>query len=1095
MSRKSTRPDNPRGPFADVAERVLKIAVGRGILDRDAAESTLAEMREQLADGSLQEPTLRGFVDAGLIDDDTLAKLAREAEAQELIDEIVVDDTTVNRDAPRTSEPVGADPFERFPVTDWDRYEIEEFIGRGGMGDVYKAKDPRLGRYVALKFLRRDDPELVERFTREARAQARIDHDNVCPVYEVGEIDGHSYIAMQYVAGGSLKQIADLLSLRQKAQIMRSVADALHAAHLAGLIHRDIKPGNILVEHQPDEGWRPFVVDFGIARDLDSHDLTVTGMVLGTPAFCAPEQVRGETSRLDWRTDVYGLGATLYWFVTGRSPYEGGYPEIITGVTEREPEPPHRLNADIPIDLETIILKCLEKEPDRRYATAREVAEDLGRFLAGEPIQARRASLIYKASKKIRKHKVLTAVALAALVVMAVLVVMSIRTEIEGRRRAAVAQHFVEQAKEIESMARVAAMMPLHDRSLERQSILDRMETIRGEMAEVGEIASGPGHYALGRGHLTLQNLDDAERHLRLAVADGYSSPGVSYSLGLVLGQLFERELRLARRHTDAELRATRVAQIETTLRDEALAHLRSSSDLRLEAPAYVEGLIAFYGGDLETALAKSEEAYAAAEWLYEAKKLGGDIHLEMGTALAQEGEYERALQAFARAGEAYEEAADIARSDPAIHEGDCGRWTLVMELEGRRGVTAHDAFDRAVEACDRAVAIDPDRADVHERLARLYWQRADLANDRGDDPVPYLENAVAAAERAIAIDPESAVAHATLGGALIVAAQHHDGQGRDPRPDLEGAVTSLQRAVELDPASVLSHDDLGYAWERTAKYEMSIGLDPRASLERALEAFQRASELEPAYANAFNNAGIARWRRAVYEHRTGSSPFSTLAAAIGAFDAAIDRNPNYHYAFANRGLAWRTLAQVELDAGRDPSDAVDAARSDLARALELNPHISFAYPELVAAEIIAGRWALQNGRSPADRYRAAGQAADRAMEVNPENSVAYQSAAEVRRWRADWFLTMGESVVAEVRSGRALVRESLARNPGSANAMITDAGLLAILAEAEPGRRPELDRQARSRLAEALRLNPLIGRKIEPIEVRLDSLAQGSKR
>ncbi len=1092
MSQRPNSPNGRRAPFANIAERVVRLAVSQGILGSDEAESTLAEMRGQLAEGALQDPTLRGFLKSDLIDDDTLVRLAREAEAQELADEIVVDDTTADRIGRIRPPELNTDPFERFPVTDWDRYEIEEFIGRGGMGDVYKAKDPRLGRYVALKFLRRDDPDLVERFTREAQAQARIDHDNVCPVYEVGEIEGHSYIAMQYVAGGSLKQITDLLSLRQKVQIMQSAADALHAAHLAGLIHRDVKPGNILVEHQPDEGWRPFVVDFGIARDVDSHDLTVTGMVLGTPAFCAPEQVRGEISKLDWRTDVYGIGATLYWFVTGRSPYEGGYPEIITGVTEREPEPPHRLNPDIPSDLETIILKCLEKEPDRRYATAREVAEDLRRYLSGEPIQARRASLVYKASKKIRKHKVLTAVGLAAVTVMAILVMLSIRAEIEGRRRAAVAQHFVEQAKEIEGMARVAAMMPLHDRSLERQSILERMAAIEEEMSEVGEIAAGPGHYALGRGHLTLQNLDGAEQHLREAVKEGYDSPGVSYSLGLVLGQLYERELRLARRYSDPELRSARVLQIEGSLRDQALEYLRSSSGLRLEAPAYVEGLIAFYEGDLDNALAKAEEAYAEAEWLYEAKKLGGDIHLEMGTKLALEGEYDGALRAFEQAGAAYEAAADIARSDPSINEGDCGRWTMVMELNGRRGVTADDAFDRAVDACDRAVAIDPTRADVHERLARLYWQRADQAHDRGADPVPFLDEAVASAERAIAIDPESAAAHSTLGGALIVAAQHHQGQGRDPQPDLLGAVDNLQKAVELDASSVLSFDELGYAWERTAKYEMSIGRDPRPSLERALAAYQRAIELEPGYANAYNNAGIARWRLAYYEHRTGSSPFSTLAEAIASFDQAVNRNPNYHYAFANRGLAWRTLALVELEAGRDPMDAVEAARSDLSRALELNPRISFAYPEQVAAEVIAARWDMVNQRSPEARFRAADLAATRAMEVNPENSIAYQSAAEVHRWRAQWGLDSGRSVKSDVTEGRRHIRESLERNPGLYAAFVTDAGLLAIEAEADPVRRRELTRQARQRLDQAQSLNPLVTREIEPIVKRLDRLESG---
>jgi serine/threonine-protein kinase len=1085
-----SRPDERRASFVSAAERVLGLAVNEGLLDRTSAESTLAEMRQQITDGQLDEPTLRGFVAREDIDDDTLVRLAREAEAQELAADIVVDDTTVGRREANRGRQDGDDPFDRFPVTDWDRYEIEEFIGRGGMGDVYKARDPRLGRFVALKFLRRDDPDLVERFTREARSQARIDHDNVCPVYEVGEIDGHSYIAMQYVAGGSLKQITDLLSVRQKVGIMADVGDALHAAHLAGLIHRDIKPGNILVEHQAAEGWRPFVVDFGIARDLDSHDLTVTGMVLGTPAFCAPEQVRGETGKLDWRTDVYGLGATLYWFVTGRSPYEGGYPEIITGVAEREPEPPQRLNADVPTDLETIILKCLEKEPDRRYSTAREVADDLRRFLAGEPIQARPAGLLYKLGKKVRKHKVVTAVAAVSLLLITVLAALSIRTEIQGRRRAAVAQHFVEQAKEIESLARVSAMMPLHDRSSERQSILDRMESIESEMNDVGEIAAGPGHYALGRGHLILQNYDEAESHLRRAVAEGYRSPGVSYSLGLVLGQLYERELRLARRMTDPELRRTRLAEIELDLRDQALEHLRSASGLRWEAPAYVEGLIAFYEGDLDTALVKADAAFTEAEWLYEAKKLGGDIHMERGATLAGEGDYNGALAALAAAGTAYEAAATIARSDPAIHEGDCGRWTMVMELLGRRGAPAGAAFERAVSSCGRAVAINPNRSDVHERIARLYWQRADLANDRGEDPEPFLDEAIGAAERAIAIDPRSSVAHATLGGALIVAAASNLGQGHDPTPELQRAVENLTRSVEIDPSSALLHDDLGYAWERTAKYEMSVGRDPTPSLQRALAAYETATRLEPGYANAHNNAGIARWRLAVYQHRTGRSPLATLATAIDAFDRAIELNPNYHYAFANRGLAWRTLALVELRADRDPTDAVEAARSDLARALELNPKISFAYPEQVAAEIIAARWAMANGRPPGERLQAAERAAQRALEVNPENAVAYQSSAEVCRWRAEWALRQGRPVGRDVDEGRKRIVEALDRNPGLALAMVTDAGLLVIAAEADPRTRRTQVALARARIEDARRLNPLIDRDVETIVERLDRLA-----
>ncbi len=192
---------------------------------------------------------------------------------------------------------------------------------------------------------------------------------------------------------------------RDKVQIMVDVADALHAAHQAGLIHRDIKPANILVERNPDGGWHPYVVDFGIARDVDTPQMSPSpGWSSARRRSRLPEQVRGEIEQLDRRTDIYGLGATLYWFLTDRSPYEGGYPEILAGITDREPVPPHRIDRAIPVDLETIVLKCLEKEQDRRYATARELSEDLRRFLAGEPITARPATIFYKLAKRVRKH-------------------------------------------------------------------------------------------------------------------------------------------------------------------------------------------------------------------------------------------------------------------------------------------------------------------------------------------------------------------------------------------------------------------------------------------------------------------------------------------------------------------------------------------------------------------------------------------------------------------------------------------------------------------------------------------------------------------
>jgi len=1083
-----------RNPAAE-AEQVLNLAAERGLISSTEAESTIAELMARLkAEGldDLDEPSVQVVLPDRLFRDDTLAKLARE---------LGFDDEDWLPRGP--SESIGAeppsshqrDPFDVFPVESWDRYEFIEFVGRGGMGDVFKARDSRLGRHVALKFLRRDDPDQLQRFLREAQVQAKVDHENLCPVYEVGEVEGHSYIAMQYIAGGSIKEIADLLDVRSKISIMVDVADALHAAHQAGLIHRDIKPANILVETNPDGSWHPYVVDFGIAREIDTPgDLTASGMVLGTPAFCSPEQVRGETSKLDRRTDVYGLGATLYWFLTGRSPYEGAYPEIIAGVAERDPEPPHRIDRSIPVDLETIVLKCLEKDQDRRYPTARETSEDLRRFLTGEPITARRAGVLYRIGKRVRKHPGVVAAAVAVILAFSALGTLSLRTNLRTRRQAAIAQTLTEQAKEIESFARFAAMMPLHDRTLERGVIETKMATIELEMARYGEISAGPGHYALGRGYLTLQEEEEARRHLDLAVEEGYVGPGVSYALGMVLGRLYQQELDIARRLDNAELRTARIAEIERALRDPALAHLRSGSGSTTEVASYAEALIAYYGGHLDEALAVTREAFDQEEWLYEAKRLEGDILRDMGADRRLHGDPDGALEVLSEAGNAYNVAATIARSDPSVHEGECARWTQILEIRSRRGAPVQEAFDAAVEACGRSLIINPQRAEVHERLSHLFWRWADLLNDRGGNPTPFLAQSIAAADLAIELDPESVAAYSTRGGALTVTALGELARGEDPRQTLEQAVTSFESAIAIDQGAVLAHDDLGYAWERLAFYEMGIGLDPRPALDRAVAAFRRAIELNPDYANAYNNSGIALWRRAVYEMRTGSDPRATLDEAAAAFDAAIDRNPGYAYAHANRGLAGRFSAIYRLENGDDPSAILERARADLERALSLNPRIYWAYPEQTAVALLAARWALHSGVSPRAHFKAAAAAAQSALAANPQNAVAYQSAAEVHRWRADWRMAQGWSVREDLIEGQRLIERALERNPGLANAMVTDAALKAIQAESETDVRIRgaLAADAALSLRRALAANPLLERETAQLDNRITALGAG---
>lgn len=289
----------------------------------------------------------------------------------------------------------------------WDRYEFLRLLGQGGMGEVYKARDRRLRRIVALKFIRGSDERMTQRFMQEARAQARIDHPHVCKVFEVGEVASKSYIAMQFVDGPSLEQAKPLLSLLDKVGLVKQVAEALHCAHELGIIHRDIKPAYILLEKQEDGLLHPVIMDFGLARDSgDSQGMTESGAVMGTAAFMSPEQARGHAKSLDRRSDVYSLGATLFDLLAGRPPFMAeSLADTLLKVMNEAPPRLRQLVVDVPESLETIVDKCLNKEPGQRYASARELAEDLGRFLAKRRIVGKRLGLYYRLRWQARQDR------------------------------------------------------------------------------------------------------------------------------------------------------------------------------------------------------------------------------------------------------------------------------------------------------------------------------------------------------------------------------------------------------------------------------------------------------------------------------------------------------------------------------------------------------------------------------------------------------------------------------------------------------------------------------------------------------------------
>src|SRR5712692_2745470 len=306
-------------------------------------------------------------------------------------------------------------------LKDFGDYELIEEIGRGGQGVVYRARQKSLNRIVALKMIglaHWATEAHVKRFRMEAEAAAHLDDPCIVPIYEIGERDGACYFSMKLIEGGQLDKIigSELMPVRKAAELTAKLARTLHYAHQHGVLHRDVKPGNILL----DAKGEPHLTDFGLARLVETEStVTRTLEVLGTPSYMAPEQAAGNNTQLTSATDVYGVGAVFYQLLAGHPPFARGTTyETVRLVLETEPRQPRLWNPKVDRDLATICLKCLEKDPQRRYASELALAEDLERWLRHEPIRTRRTGVFTRGRKWVRRNPT-TTVLVASLVALA----------------------------------------------------------------------------------------------------------------------------------------------------------------------------------------------------------------------------------------------------------------------------------------------------------------------------------------------------------------------------------------------------------------------------------------------------------------------------------------------------------------------------------------------------------------------------------------------------------------------------------------------------------------------------------------------------
>jgi serine/threonine-protein kinase len=613
---------------------------------------------------------------------------------------------------------VGAWP-EEAPMPDalaMDRfgpYESLELLGVGGQGRVYRAYDPRLQRQVALKLLRGARPEA---HLREARSQAQVEHRNVCRVYEVGEVEGQPYIALQLIRGRILTQ--DAAEPRDMVRLIRDAAEGVHAAHRQGLLHLDLKPSNLLISEEGGEAI-VYVTDFGLAAESRE-----TGKgPLGSPPYCAPEQADRARAPLDQRTDVYGLGATLYTALTGRPPFLAeSLADLLLQIQERDPVRPSLVSRAVPRDLEAILLKAMAKAPEERYATALAFADDLERWLKGMPILARPSSWAGRVAKRVRRNP-------GASLSLAVLLLVSLagagwaaHDAAQRRHTKMLLQTFSEDMRTLELRLYAMRMLPPEDHRSIEKDLRERLKRIEASLGDMGDLAPA-GHYALGLGYRSLREWEPSARHFKAAWEAGFRTPESAEATGIAYGILTTVLSRQAEALPEPA-REKAQADIQRQWGDPGARILATYAGTPQETP-YCAAMEAYHRKDFDGVFEHCLEAVRRQPWQVSDWRFMLSCAMEDPAAAARHG--------LAPDADGY---STLVRRLTLTAPGDEVSQEVLGEYWSRSAEAAptaaarHQRLLRAFAALENARAIGPDEAYPFQKTMDLCEDA--LASDRG---------------------------------------------------------------------------------------------------------------------------------------------------------------------------------------------------------------------------------------------------------------------------------------------------------------------------------------------------------------------------
>jgi serine/threonine-protein kinase len=906
----------------------------------------------------------------------------------------------------------------------WDHYEILRPLGQGGMGTVFWARDRRLGRMVALKFLRLPSPDAARRMQQEARAQARLDHDGICKIFEVGEFCNQPYIAMEHLDGQPLHEALGRLTLEQKVLLLSQIALAVHAAHSQGILHRDLKPANIMLCGTSAEatdgsprGLRPVLLDFGLARDSrDPQQLTQTGVVMGTPHYMAPEQARGQSRHLDRRADVYSLGAILYEMLAGTPPFDAeSEVDLLLAVLDKDPQPLRQREPSIPNDLEVIALKCLRKEPAQRYESALALAQDLQRYLRSEPILARPASALYRLRRLAVRQRALVAVGVVLLCSLCGMAAFALHAKKRGEEQRRMAAELGQENARMNFFLRIAYSLPVHDLREDRRDIELNLSHLQARVKGTDPSFHGTLESAIGEGYLALLDYEEAAQHLRTAVKLGERSASVKLALGMALGYDYLRKVADVRRGVDGEQAKRRIVQLRQTLLIPAQQALREGQNTEQIPSEYVQALLHFFNENLNEALRSLHKAREDSSWKWRIEPLAleGKIVTEQYRNAVNTGN-PSAKSTAQRLHDLITRGIEIARSYPDFYHSDTEYAIISIRNAYLKDLDLNDfepLFQEAVKYANVAIALQPDKGEALDQLADLYavwayalaWKKRDpeptlklglqaieqalrLGNERArtylargrlyharrmyqenlnQDSFQSIQSALQDVRKALALEPENEIAQTLLVISLSSLVELKRWQGRPHEQEDHELFAAVQRDIDLHPELPLKQHNLALLFLDQAKECLEHSLDCRADLESAGKVIKELRTRHPAWDLGLHDVILLEQHTTHDELNKGQDVSGRVRQLIDSTQKLRQKLPRLHVLDTPLGEGYEMLADALLSQGQSPVAAIDegvAVIAGLDAGLLGDGQVLLWRTHLLLQK---ARWLMQNGQSP----------------------------------------------------------------------------------------------------------------------------------